>query len=121
MPAFSPAWFADQSLTPRFTPPNDVSVTGVTVTDVLRRDLYQGSDVVPGVRAPTLLMHGVVIHGVGDLLYPSVAHATAAQFPSALLTLIPGAGHMPFWDDPATFFAAVEFFLQQPTLPTTDG
>lgn len=114
--AFSPAWFVDQALAPRFTPPGAVSVTGVTVAARLRRELYRWSDVVPGVRAPVLLLHGEA-----DVLDPAVAHATAAHLPSASLTLLQDAGHMPFWESPAEFFAAVDFFLQAPTLPTTDG
>ncbi len=114
--AFSPAWFVDQTLAPRFTPPNDVSVTGVTVAARLRRELYRWSDVISGVRAPVL-----IVHGDGDVLDPAIAHATARLLPSASITLIPGAGHMPFWEAPAEFFAAVQFFLQAPTLPTTDG
>ena len=114
--AFSPAWFVDQTLAPRFTPPNDVSVTGVTVAARLRREVYRWSDVMPGVRAPTLL-----VHGGSDLLDPAVARATAGLLPSATVTVIPNAGHMPFWEAPAEFFAAVEFFLDAPTLGTTDG
>ncbi len=114
--AFSPAWFTDQRLAPRFAPPNAVGVTGVTVAARLRRELYAWSDVVRGVRAPTLLLHGG-----DDVLDPALARATAALLPSATATIIPGAGHMPFWEAPAEFFAAVEFFLAAPTLPTTDG
>jgi len=91
-------------------------VTGVTIAARLRRDVYDWSHVVPGVRAPALLLHGDA-----DVLDPAVARATAALLPSASLTRIQGAGHMPFWEAPAAFFAAVEFFLQAPTLPTTDG
>ncbi|HEY0777890.1 MAG TPA: alpha/beta fold hydrolase [Gemmatirosa sp.] len=114
--AFSPAWFVDQSLAPRFAPPNDVSVTGVTVAARLRRDGYDWSDIIGGVRARTLLLHGDA-----DILDVSVGQATAHALPGALLTVLAHAGHMPFWEAAAEFFAAVELFLEGPTLPTTDG
>ncbi len=114
--AFSPAWFVDQSLAPRFAPPNDVSVTGVTIAARLRRDGYDWSDVVTAVHAPTLLLHGDA-----DVLDAGVGRATAAVLPAATITVLAQAGHMPFWETPAEFFAAVELFLDRPTLPTTDG
>ena len=34
--------------------------------------------------------------------------------PSARLEVIPGAGHMPFWEAPERFFALVDAFLSEP-------
>jgi pimeloyl-ACP methyl ester carboxylesterase len=47
---------------------------------------------------------------------PAEARALAALLPQAWLALVPGAGHMPFWERPEPFFALVDSFLLAPTL-----
>jgi pimeloyl-ACP methyl ester carboxylesterase len=121
--AFYPAWFADGDLARLLAPPRAASVTGAAVAARLRRDGYDWRPALGALRAPTL-----VVHGEADALDVAVARATVAwlgrQAPADLVVL-PGAGHMPFWEAPAAFFAAVETFLDAPILapepPTSDG
>jgi pimeloyl-ACP methyl ester carboxylesterase len=40
-----------------------------------------------------------------------VGEELATVLPQAWLTLIPGSGHMPFWEAPERLFPAVETFL----------
>jgi pimeloyl-ACP methyl ester carboxylesterase len=105
--AIYPAWFADRELAPLFNPPRSTSRTGAAVSARLRHTGYDWRETLRGVVAPTL-----VIHGEGDLLPPAIARTTAALL-GAELALIPGAGHMPFWETPARFFALVEEFLRR--------
>lgn len=107
--ALYPAWFADGDLGRLFAPPRAHSRTGAAVAARLRRDGYDWRDALRALNTPTL-----VIHGTEDLLPPSVAHALVATLPHARLELIPGAGHMPFWETPEPFFALVESFLSAP-------
>ena len=58
----------------------------------------------------------------------AVARATVAWLREAApvdLVVLDGAGHMPFWEAPAPFFAAVQSFLDAPILahdtPAHDG
>jgi proline iminopeptidase len=105
--AIYPAWFADQSLTALLAPPASTSVTGAAVSARLRRDGYDWRTVVPPAAVPTLLLHGD-----RDLIPVSVAQATAAALGRrATLTLIPDAGHNPFWEQPSIVFPAIEQFL----------
>jgi pimeloyl-ACP methyl ester carboxylesterase len=101
-----PAWFADPELATLFTPPRSTSRTGAAVSARLRRDGYDWRDDVRGLPLPTL-----VIHGEDDLLPVAVARETAAFLPASRLALLPGAGHLPFWETPEPFFALVERFL----------
>ena len=107
--ALYPAWFADGDLGRLFAPPRAHSRTGAAVAARLRRDGYDWRDALRALNTPTL-----VIHGTEDLLPTSVAHALVATLPHARLELIPGAGHMPFWETPEPFFALVESFLSAP-------
>lgn len=100
------AWFSDPTLAELFTAPTAASPTGAAVAARLRRDGYDWQDRVRAVRATSL-----VIHGADDALPPSAAEALATLIPNARLELIPGAGHMPFWEAPEQFFALVESFL----------
>ena len=60
--------------------------------------------------APALLYWGDAdTFGGGDL-----ARATAALIPDAVLELAPGAGHLPWLDDPARCAAAITSFLGTP-------
>lgn len=111
--AFFPAWFADPAFAQRAVPPMGHSVTGAHVAARLRRDGYDWSARIGGVQCPTL-----VLHGAEDVLPLSVADHTVSvlstQGASALLQPLAGAGHNPFWEAAAAFFAAVEAFLSAP-------
>lgn len=113
--AFYPAWFADASLAALLVPPRAASVTGATVAARLRREGYDWRAALRAVRAPSL-----VVHGSADLIAPAVAEATVAWLAAGApshLHRVAGSGHMPFWEAPAEFAAAVESFLERPTLP----
>jgi proline iminopeptidase len=121
--AFYPAWFADGALARLFVPPRAASAAGSAVAARLRRDGYDWRDAVAAVRAPTL-----VVHGAADVLDVAVARATAAWLGRAApveLAVLDGAGHMPFWEAPEAFVAAMESFLDAPILasvpPAHDG
>ena len=121
--AFFPAWFADGDLARLFVPPRAASVTGTAVAARLRRDGYDWRAQVRAVRAPTL-----VVHGAADVLDVAVARATVAWLGQDVpvdLVVLDGAGHMPFWEAPSAFVAAVQSFLAAPILapdpPTSDG
>jgi proline iminopeptidase len=57
----------------------------------------------------------LVIHGERDALPAAVALELVELLPRALQTLLPDAGHMPFWEAPAAFFGAVTAFLDAST------
>ncbi|MFL5575591.1 MAG: alpha/beta fold hydrolase [Gemmatimonadaceae bacterium] len=107
--AMYPAWFADRDLATLFTPPRSASRTGAAVSARLRRHRYDWRDTLRGLPVPTL-----VIHGEEDLLPVDVARETAALLPASRLALLPGSGHLPFWETPEPFFALVEQFLGAP-------
>ena len=107
--AIYPAWFADAELAGMFVPPRSTSVTGAAIAARLRAEGYDWRPLLRAVSAESL-----VIHGVGDLLPVRVAHELVAVIPRARLVLIPDAGHMPFWEAPEAFFAAVDQFLEAP-------
>jgi proline iminopeptidase len=112
--AFYPAWFASDAVAALFTPPRAASVTGTAVAARLRRDGYDWRARWRGVHPPTL-----VLHGAEDVLDASVARDTAAwlaRLAPVRLALLPGGGHMPFWEAAPEFFAAVESFLVRPIL-----
>lgn len=112
--AFYPAWFADDGVAALFTPPRAASVTGATIAARLRRDGYAWRPRWRGAHPPTL-----VLHGEADVLDPAVARDTAAWLAAVApvrLELLPGAGHMPFWEAAEALFAAVESFLDPPIL-----
>lgn len=104
--ALYPAWFADRGMAAGLTPPRSTSRTGAAVAARLRRDGYDWRQALGALRVPTL-----VIHGEDDLLPVPVARELARTIPGAELALVPAAGHMPFWEAPAPFFARVEDFL----------
>ena len=106
--AIYPAWFADRDLATMFSPPRSTSVTGAAISAKLRAAGYDWRPLLRGLRVPT-----VVIHGEADLLPASVAEETAGTIEGARLLLIPGAGHMPFWEAPEHFFSAVDAFLSE--------
>jgi proline iminopeptidase len=108
--AMYPAWFADSSLATMFSPPRSESQTGAAVASQLRGAGYDWTTLLRAVSVPTL-----VIHGDRDLLPVSVAREIVATLRNARLEIIPDAGHMPFWESPALFFALTESFLSTPT------
>ncbi len=101
-----PAYFVYPDFRERFAPPDAVSVTGAAVAARLRREGYDWSEQLRALSTPTL-----VLHGEGDALPPSVASEYAQLLPRARLSLIPDAGHMPFWEAPRRFFSEVDAFL----------
>ena len=107
--ALYPAWFVDRELGRAFAPPHETSVTGAAVAARLRREGYDWRDDVRRIAATT-----IVLHGDGDLLSPDLARATAEVIPHAAVALVGGAGHMPFWEQPADFFQRVQSFLNAP-------
>jgi len=104
--ALYPAWFSDREFGAIFSSPRASSSTGAAVASRLRREGYDWAKVIGSIRVPTL-----VVHGENDLLEVSVAHSIVALIPNAQLSVVAHAGHMPFWEAPEEFFAAVEHFL----------
>jgi proline iminopeptidase len=105
--AIYPAWFVDKELGTAFEPPRETSQTGASVAARLRREGYDWRDDVRSIAATTLL-----IHGAQDVISPDLARATADLIPRARLSIIEGAGHMPFWEQPAVYFSQVTSFLE---------
>jgi proline iminopeptidase len=106
--AMYPAWFADRDLAALFSPPRSTSVTGAAVAAGIRREGYDWRPLLRGLRVPT-----IVIHGEADLLPVTLAEETAGTIEDARVLLLPGAGHMPFWEAPEPFFGAVDAFLSE--------
>lgn len=104
--ALYPAWFADPAFATYFSPPAAASQTGAAVLARLRREGYDWRDRLRALSTPTF-----VIHGERDALPVAVAHELTALLPRASLTLLPDAGHMPFWEAPVPFFRDVSAFL----------
>ena len=104
--AIYPAWFADPDLAEKFTLPRVVNPTGATVLARLRAQHYDWRRELSVLRTPTL-----VIHGALDPLPVETSLEIVATLPNAHHTLIPDAGHMPFWEAPDVFFPLVEKFL----------
>lgn len=104
--AIYPAWFADRELAAMFTPPKSASRTGAAVAARLRREGYDWRAQVGALLLPTLVMHGKE-----DLLPVGVAEELARSIAGSTLQVLPGAGHMPFWESPEPFFSQVESFL----------
>ena len=101
-----PAYFHDPGFAPHFAPPDAVSPTGAAVAARLRREGYDWRDQLRALSTPAL-----VLHGEGDALPEAVAVELVDLLPRAHLTLIPHAGHMPFWEAPRRFFDVVDAFL----------
>ncbi|MBA3672001.1 MAG: alpha/beta hydrolase, partial [Gemmatimonadaceae bacterium] len=102
-------WFADLAFASYFTPPEAGSETGAAIAAQLRRDGYDWRESLRALSTQTL-----VLHGERDALPSGVALELSALLPRAQHVLIPGAGHMPFWEAPERFFAVVESFLATP-------
>jgi pimeloyl-ACP methyl ester carboxylesterase len=83
--------------------------TGQTGAAIVARLGSSGYDWVRSLRAldrPTL-----VIYGERDPLPVTTARELVTNLPRASLSLIPGAGHLPFLETPNHFFTLVETFL----------
>ncbi len=106
--AFFPAWFADLEFAKVVAPPRGNSQTGAVVAARLRRDGYDWQRAIRDVTAQTL-----VVHGAEDVLPLAEAERTARTLRNARLVAIPQAGHNPFWETPAEFFAVVDAFLAE--------
>jgi pimeloyl-ACP methyl ester carboxylesterase len=87
--------------------PRTASHTGSAVAAALRREGYDWTTQLRAVVAHTL-----VIHGEHDLLPARIAGTLAALISRARLEIIPNCGHMPFWEEPETFFAHLEDFFR---------
>jgi proline iminopeptidase len=107
--AIYPAYFADHDLAALFSPPHEASATGAAVAARLRREGYDWRGSIRSIASRTL-----VVHGAQDVIPARLAHETAALLPHARGLAIDGAGHMPFFERPAEFFAAVSGFLAEP-------
>jgi proline iminopeptidase len=101
-----PAWFADPSFATYFTPPEAASPTGAAVLARLRGEGYDWREQLRALSTPTL-----VLHGERDALTVAVAIELNSLLPRARLTLIPDAGHMPFWEAPERLFHVIDDFL----------
>jgi proline iminopeptidase len=106
--ALYPAWFADTDFGAIFSSPRAASPTGAAVAARLRREGYDWTARIGSIHVPTL-----IVHGEEDLLDVSVPRALAALMTNATLSLIPHAGHMPFWEAPQDFFSRVNSFLAE--------
>ena len=110
--AIYPSWFAEPSLARHFAPPSVRSITGAAVAARLRREGYDWREPLRALRRPVL-----VIHGADDALPVAAAHALRATLPDAHVVVLPRAGHMPFWESPASFFRSIETFLSEAMPP----
>jgi len=84
-----------------------------TFTNVMQRifsslgETWDLSDRVRGVRAPTL-----VVHGLEDLVLPNAARLWGTLVKDARVLWLEGVGHFPWLEDPDAFFPAVDQFLR---------
>jgi len=104
--AVYPAWFADEEMASRFTPPEAISETGTAVLARLRRDGYDWRERLSALSAQTL-----VIHGEQDPLPLADPRPKSYILPNAQVVVVPSSGHMPFWEAPQRFFSLIESFL----------
>lgn len=100
------AWFADPSLAELLPAVRALSAAGAAVSARLRTTPYDWRSRVRALSAPSL-----VLHGEQDPLPLATARLVAETLPSSRLTVLPGAGHMPFWEAPEQFFRLVDEFL----------
>jgi 3-oxoadipate enol-lactonase len=69
---------------------------------------HDALDRIGGIEAPTL-----VIHGTEDsVVDPRNADLLADRIPGARIELLPGCGHLPFWEEPERFASPIRDFLQ---------
>lgn len=71
--------------------------------------IHDALDRLGAIAAPTL-----VVHGTADAVVdPRNAELLAERIPSARLELLPGVGHMLFWEEPERFATLVRGFLEE--------
>lgn len=107
--AIYPAYFADHEFAALFRPPVEASPTGAAVAARLRREGYDWRAGVSEIAARTL-----IVHGADDAIPARLAGETAALIKRATTLVVDDAGHMPFFEQPEQFFAAVGAFLDAP-------
>jgi proline iminopeptidase len=105
-------WFGDPALGRLFPPPSAGSLTGTMIAARLRGEGYDWRERVRAVSVPSL-----VVHGDRDLIPDAIAGDLAATLGHVRLVLLPGVGHMPFWEAPEQFFVVVEEFLSATSPP----
>jgi pimeloyl-ACP methyl ester carboxylesterase len=87
----------------------------VTHGDWIADDTFDVMPRVSQIRVPTL-----AVCGAEDRLTPVKYHRfLAAQIPGCRLTIIEGAGHWVFWEQPEAFTRAVRAFLDELPRPTS--
>ena len=104
--AFFSAWFADPESASSVPLPRSTSETGAAIVARLRSSGYDWFSSLRALDRPTL-----VIHAERDPLPVTSARELVTNLPRASLSLIPGAGHLPFLETPDHFFTLVETFL----------
>jgi proline iminopeptidase len=104
--AIYPAWFVDPEFGRGFEPPRETSQTGASVAARLRREGYDFRDEIRTIAATTFL-----VHGAQDAVSADLSRTTAGLIPRSRLSIIEGAGHMPFWEQPGPYFSQVTDFL----------
>ena len=114
--ALYPAWFADLEFGAIFSSPKANSPTGAAVAARLRREGYDWTRTISQIDAPTL-----IVHGDHDLLDVAVAETLHRLIRKSEVSIIHHAGHMPFWEAPEEFFAAVEGFLGSESSTSQSG
>ncbi|MBI2913732.1 MAG: alpha/beta fold hydrolase [Chloroflexi bacterium] len=94
------------------------SLENATPVDVLLRQVaavqaFDAYERLPGIQAPTL-----VLHGDADRLVPiENANILAERIPNSTLRVLPGAGHVFFWEFPGEAGAAIVEFLSAVPAP----
>ena len=94
------------SLARFLVPPSVTTDTRAVILARLRRGGYDWRTRLRALSVPTL-----VIYGEENALQVAVSAALAALLPRAQGRLVPGSGHMPFWEAPEVFLTVVDSFL----------
>ena len=71
-----------------------------------RVDLADATRVLGSVKVPALVIHGEADH----VILPAAARMTAEAIPGATLSMFPGCGHSPFFEDSARFNSELSTF-----------
>ena len=69
---------------------------------------FDALDRIGGIAAPTLVVHGTE----DNVIDPRNAELLASRIPGAVLELVPGTGHLLFWEQPDRFAALLLEFLR---------
>jgi 3-oxoadipate enol-lactonase len=96
--------FLEGMLASSLATPTPLETLGRQLVAIQTFDTY---DRLPQIRAKTL-----VIHGDSDLLVPPEnGRIVAERIPGAVLKILPGVGHMFFWEEPAAVAHTIDEFL----------